>query len=83
MSTDVAYMQSAYEEKRQQFGWADEFAFAEWNYKQGQMDAKNVLELAVEQGISPMAVVQFLSADAEDMWYPDRNQLIEYKIVTE
>ena len=83
MSTDVAYMQSAYEEKRQQFGWANEFAFAEWNYKQGQMDARDVLELAVEQGISPMAVVQFLSADAEDMWYPDRDEIVQYNITTE
>jgi hypothetical protein len=42
-----------------------------------------VLELAVDQGISPMAIVRLLSADAEDMWFPDRNQLITYNIVTE
>ncbi len=83
MSTDVAYMQAAYEEKRQQFGWADEFAFAEWNYKHGQIDAKDVLELAVNQGISPIAIVKLLSADAEDMWLPDRNELVEYNITTE
>ena len=83
ISTHMLDMQSAYEEKRQQFGWADEFAFAEWNYRHGQIDAKDVLELAVDQGISPMAVVQFLSADAEDMWLPDRNEIIEYNITTE
>ena len=83
MSTHMLDMQSAYEEKRQQFGWADEFAFAEWNYRHGQIDAKDVLELAVDQGISPMAIVRLLSADAEDMWFPDRNELIIYNIVTE
>ena len=83
ISTHMLDMQSAYEEKRQQFGWADEFAFAEWNYRHGQIDAKDVLELAVNQGISPMAIVKLLSADAEDMWFPDRNQLIEHYITTE
>jgi len=72
-----------FEEQKERKGWANEFAYAVWLNKQGQIDAKEILELSLDHGVAPRAVVKMLSADSDDIWRPTKSELLEYNIVTE
>lgn len=60
----------------------DEFDFAVWLNKNEKSDAKDVLELAIDQDVYPKAVIKMLAADADDMWRPDQKLLAYYRIIT-
>lgn len=80
---DVDEAADVYNFERKRMGWMDEFDFAVWLHKNAQIDAKDVLELAIDQGVDPQAVVKMLTADADDMWRPDQKLLAHYRIITE
>jgi len=79
--TDVSALANYYDMAKNEKGWTNEFQFAEWNFQQGQIHAKDVLSLALENGISPKVVLQMLSADKEDMWMPTADELIELGVI--
>lgn len=71
-----------FDEWKEYQGWTNEFIFAIWLNKEGQIDAKDVLELSLDHGVSPRAVVKMLSADSDDIWRPTMSEMREYKIIT-
>jgi hypothetical protein len=73
---------SFYEEMKAQRGWADEFAYAEWNYQDGQLLAKSVLELLLEQDIDPRVLVKAFGAGPDDLWRPSLKELEDLRIIT-
>lgn len=78
----VADHRSFYAEMKETRGWADEFSYAEWNYQDGQLLAKNTLEIVLEQGIDPEVLINMFSVGPDDVWRPLPKELEELKIVT-
>ncbi len=75
-------LREQYEVMREERGWADEFAFAEWLYELGQIDARNFLGFALMQGVDPEAVQKMLIAGRDDMWRPAHEEILAYRIIT-
>jgi hypothetical protein len=73
---------SFYEEMRKQRGWVDEFSYAEWNYQDGQLLAKSMIELILEQGVDPEVLIHMLAAGPDDLWRPQLSDLKDFKIIT-
>lgn len=73
---------SFYEEMKAKRGWVDEFAYAEWNYQDGQLLAKSMMELLLEQDIDPRVLINTFGADPDHFWRPSLKELEDLKIIT-
>jgi hypothetical protein len=80
--TSVVNHMSFYEEMKDKIGWTDEFAYAEWNYQDGQILAKSMMELFLEQNINPRVLVNMFSAAPDDIWRPSLKELEDLRIIT-
>lgn len=80
--TNVGALEEYYHSARIEKGWTNEFLYAEWNFQAGQIHARDMLELILENGISPQLAVRMLSLDKEDMWRPTEAELVELKVIT-
>ena len=80
--TDLSALAEYYDTAKHEKGWTNEFQFAEWNFQQGQIHAKDMLRLALENGISPHVVLEMLEADNEDMWFPEEAELVTLGVIS-
>lgn len=74
-SWGVDSMRSYYEDWREDSGWKDEFAFAEWVYDEGQRDANKLITHLLAHGVAPDFAVRVVSQGMGTMWYPTRKEM--------
>lgn len=74
-SWGVDSMRSYYEDWREDSGWKDEFAFAEWVYDEGQRDANKLITHFLTHGVSAEFSVKVVSLGMGTMWYPTRTEM--------
>ena len=68
-------MRSYYEDWREDSGWIDEFAFAEWAYTEGQRDANKMMSHFLANGVSADFALKIVSIGMGTMWYPPRAEM--------
>ena len=56
------------------FGWDDEFDFAEWAYSDAVNDVVVELRFMLERGVDPGFAIRTLDAIPDGMWFPSRNR---------
>lgn len=71
----VEAMRSYYQDWREDSGWKDEFAFAEWVYDEGQRDANKLITHFLNHGVSADFAVKVVSLGMGTMWYPKRDEM--------
>ena len=74
-SWGVDSMRSYYEDWREDSGWKDEFAFAEWVYNEGQRDANKLVTHLLTHGVSADFAVKIVTQGMGTMWYPSRKEM--------
>ena len=75
VSWGVDSMRSYYEDWREDSGWIDEFAFAEWAYTEGQRDANKMMSHFLANGVSADFALKIVSLGMATMWYPPRSEM--------
>ncbi|PLL12063.1 hypothetical protein C0V75_14360 [Tabrizicola sp. TH137] len=78
----VESMRSYYQDWREDSGWKDEFAFAEWVYDEGQRDANKLIAHFLAHGVSADFAVNVVSRGMGTMWYPTRKEMEEAGFLT-
>lgn len=68
-------IRSYYEDWREDSGWKDEFAFAEWVYDEGQRDANKLITHLLNHGVSADFAIKVVSQGMGTMWYPSRKEM--------
>lgn len=81
-SWGVDSMRSYYEDWREDSGWKDEFAFAEWVYDEGQRDANKLITHFLNHGVSAEFSLKVVSLGMGTMWYPTRAEMVEAGFLT-
>jgi len=81
-SWGVEAMRSYYEDWREDSGWKDEFAFAEWVYDEGQRDANKLITHLLNRGVKADFAVKVISIGINGMWYPTRAEIEEAGLIT-
>ena len=74
-SWGVDSMRSYYEDWREDSGWKDEFAFAEWVYDEGQRDANKLIAHLLAHGVAPDFALKVVAQGMGTMWYPTRKEM--------
>lgn len=74
-SWGVDAMRSYYEDWREDSGWKDEFAFAEWVYDEGQRDANKLVAHLLAYGVAPDFALNVVAQGMGTMWYPSRKEM--------
>ncbi len=74
-SWGVDSMRSYYEDWREDSGWKDEFAFAEWVYNEGQRDANKLVTHLLTHWVSADFAVKIVTQGMGTMWYPSRKEM--------
>lgn len=74
-SWGVESMRTYYEDWRDDSGWKDEFAFAEWVYEEGQRDANKLITHLLNHGVSAEFAIKVVSVGMGSMWYPPRKEM--------
>jgi hypothetical protein len=78
---DASYLRDAYPEQALQYGWADEFGQAAMMYDRGQSDMRWALLHLLERGVTLDFALRIFATPREDMWWPDRDALVEGGVV--
>jgi hypothetical protein len=71
----VDSLRAFYQDLRSDYGWEDEFAFAEWVYREGQRDANKMLDFMVDRGVSAGFAADIVDRGIGTMWYPSRAEM--------
>lgn len=71
-----------YESYREEEGWGDPFAFAEWLYRDTQKESQDILAYYVERGVDPGFAIRILREGHDGMWFPRRAELLEAGVLT-
>lgn len=74
-SWGVDSLRSYYTDLQPDFGWEDEFAFAEWVYREGQRDANKLLAYMIRRGVAADFATEVVDRGIGTMWYPSRRQM--------
>jgi hypothetical protein len=74
---------SFYEEARGDFGWDSPFDFGSWIYEDTQQEIFEYLTFMMDRGVAPAFAVMSMRAEADDMWYPNRLQLMACGVLRE
>lgn len=81
-SWGVEAMRSYYEDWREDSGWKDEFAFAEWVYDEGQRDANKMVAHFINHGVDAEFAIKIVSIGINSMWYPTRAEMEAAGLIT-
>lgn len=81
-SWGVESLRSYYTDLQPDYGWEDEFAFAEWVYREGQRDATKLLSYMVGRGVAADFATDVVERGIGTMWYPSRRELEAAGFVT-
>lgn len=78
---DVSYLRDVYPEQALQYGWSDGFGQAAMMYDRGQSDMRWALLHLVEHGVTLDFALRIFATPREDMWWPDRDALVEGGVI--
>ena len=81
-SWGVDAMRSYYQDWRDDSGWIDEFAFAEWVYEEGQRDANKLIAHFLNHGVTADFSVKVVAQGMGTMWYPTRAEMVAAGFLT-
>ena len=81
-SWGVEAMRGYYDDWREDSGWKDEFAFAEWVYDEGQRDANKLITHFLNHGVKADFAVKVISIGINSMWYPTRAEMEAAGLIT-
>lgn len=82
-SWDAESMKSWYLYYKEDDGWEDEFAFAEWLYTDTQVYIFKNFQYLLERNVDPLFAIETMKAKSDDMWYPRRKELLAANVITE
>lgn len=71
----VDSLRGYYQDLQSDYGWEDEFAFAEWVYREGQRDANKLIDYMVDRGVAAGFAVDVVNRGIGTMWYPTRTEM--------
>lgn len=74
-SWGVDSLRGYYHDLQPDYGWEDEFAFAEWVYREGQRDANKMLEFMLDRGVAAGFAIEVVNRGIGTMWYPSRQEM--------
>lgn len=74
-SWGVDSLRSYYTDLQPDYGWEDEFAFAEWVYREGQRDATKLFAYMVDRGVAEDFATDVVERGIGTMWYPSRREM--------
>lgn len=71
----VDSLRGYYQDLQPDYGWEDEFAFAEWVYREGQRDANRMTEFMVRRGVTAEFALEVVNRGIGTIWYPTRAEM--------
>lgn len=71
----VDSLRGYYQDLQPDYGWEDEFAFAEWVYREGQRDANRMTEFMVRRGVTAEFALDVVNRGIGTIWYPTRAEM--------
>lgn len=71
----VDSLRGYYQDLQPDYGWEDEFAFAEWVYREGQRDANRMTEFMVRRGVTAGFALDVVNRGIGTIWYPTRAEM--------
>lgn len=81
-SWGVGSLRSYYRDLQPDYGWEDEFAFAEWVYREGQRDANKLVGYMIARGVAPGFALDVVNRGIGTMWYPTRAEMEKANVLT-
>ena len=74
-------LRELFERDQATFGWQDEFGQAAMLYEMGQSSMHAALQYLVEHGVTLDFALRIFATPREDMWWPDRDALVEGGVI--
>ena len=74
---------SYYEDRRADFGWNSPFDYGSWIYEDTQEEIFEHLTFMIDRGVAPGFAVRTMRPDSDDVWYPNRLQLLASGVLRE
>lgn len=72
-----------FEENRERYGWKDEFGQAAMLYDVGQSDMRWALLNLMDHGVTLDFALRVFATPREDMWWPERDELVAGGVIAE
>lgn len=85
MTMKASRLRERFEKDQAAYGWQDEFGQAAMTYDMGQSSMHMALQYLTDHGVSLDFALRIFATPREDMWWPDRAELVEggLEIVTD
>lgn len=77
----AGYVKDHFEERKARYGWEDEFGQAAMLYDVGQSDMRWSLLYLMDHGVSLEFALRVFATPRDDMWWPNRDELVEGGVV--
>lgn len=72
----AARLRENFEEDKEAYGWEDEFGQAAMVYDLGQSSMHSALKYLLDHGVSLEFALRIFATPREDMWWPERDELL-------
>ena len=77
------HLREFFEDQKAQHGWQTEFDFAEWLYEFTQKEVYEFITYLDERGVSAEIAAKTYRLGPDEHWYPRRDELLKWGILTE
>jgi hypothetical protein len=81
MTIKASRLRELFEKDQAIYGWQDEFGQAAMLYDMGQSSMHAALQYLMEHGVTLDFALRIFATPREDMWWPDRDALVEGGVV--
>lgn len=75
------YLSESFEAGQAKYGWKDAHAQSAMMYDRGQSDMRWAIEWLMDHGVSLDFALRMFATTREDMWWPDRGELIAVGVI--
>lgn len=77
----AAFVKDHFEARKARYGWEDEFGQAAMLYDVGQSDMRWALLYLMDHGVSLDFALRVFATPRDDMWWPERDELVEGGVI--
>ncbi len=77
MTIKASRLRERFEKDQAAYGWQDEFGQAAMTYDMGQSSMHMALQYLTDHGVSLDFALRIFATPREDMWWPERAELVE------
>jgi hypothetical protein len=81
LMTTAAHLKESFEQNKAAYGWEDEFGQAAMVYDLAQSSMRSALQYLLEHGVSLEFALQIFATPREDMWWPERDELLTSGVI--